>query len=130
MVIFFMDSNCFAGKPIIDCYRLSNRMEFSGCVLTLSCEKVLRDVLGLGSEAIKDYVDGFVLPYLVPLKDDEVRLRVVVWARKEQVGDVRGYVTRAFQSHNKDVSRKVHAKLDNTEIMIRCFLERAESPLI
>jgi hypothetical protein len=124
---FFIDSNCFAGKPIIDCYRLSNRLEFSGCVLTPSCEKTLQNALkGLVDNAIPlDIISSEVLSYLVPLKDGEERLWIIAWIQANQiVGDVRQFVVKAFQSHNKDMSRKVFTKLDNTEIMIRCLIER------
>jgi hypothetical protein len=50
----------------------------------------------------------------------------VAWAGGEKrIEDVRGFVVKAFQAHNKDISRGVYLKLDNTEIMIRCFRERA-----
>jgi len=123
---FFIDSNCFAGKPIINCYRLSNRMEFSGCVLTSDCGKILRACLdSTGNEDIKVIVDRYVLSYLVPLKDEEVRLWTVVWTIGGGViGDVRQYITKGFQAHNKDVHRNVYPKIENTEIMVRCFMER------
>lgn len=142
---FFLDSNCFAGKPIINCYRLSNRLELSGCVLTEHCEKVFEKIIHSYSDkvgenaakAMKDILKRIVMPYLVPLKGGEEKLMTLVWRRRTEEAkkmDVRQYIVKSFQAHNKDVSINVFPKIDNTEVMIRCFMERLllvyESPPI
>lgn len=123
---FYLDDHCFAGKPIINCYRLSEKLQFSGTVLTTECNDILNKISP--SRETEDFFKLFFYPYLVPLKDNkEERLMVLNWIYPIEKGDtipsdVRQYIVNAFHSHKKDISQKVLLKLENTEIMLRYFL--------
>lgn len=39
---FFLSGNCFAGKPIINCYRIGNQMDVAGCVITENCYQIVK----------------------------------------------------------------------------------------
>jgi hypothetical protein len=62
---FYIKENCFAGKPIINSYRLSQELQISGCAMTECLEKQFNAHLE-NEEALKKIRSVFVLPYLVP----------------------------------------------------------------
>lgn len=120
---FFLEANSFAGRPIINCYRLGSDMEISGCVLTSNCAMALKELIP--DFASSDVLQNALLLYLVPLKEGkEERLWTVAWLDEKPKKDFRHQVIKAFQGHNKDITRDVYSKIDNTEVMLRCFFER------
>ena len=119
---FFLRGKNFAGKPIVNCYRLSHELQFSGCAFTETSSKLF-DGIRKSSGEFKNLADGIVVKYLAPLKnDEEKKLSVInwIWAfddDKKIKKDVRQFVTTAFRAHNKDLSLKVLPKFENTEMM-------------
>jgi hypothetical protein len=120
---FFLNQQCFAGKPLVECYGLSNDLELAGCVITQNTENYFNELplpgkLGVKCKALKNY--------LVPFKNEEKRMAVIDWSHNivnQQKKDIRQYIVNQFKSHNKDISEKVMRKLNNTEIMLRCLLK-------
>ncbi len=39
---FFFSGNCFAEKPIINCYRIGSQMDVVGCVITEDCYQMIK----------------------------------------------------------------------------------------
>lgn len=119
------DKTCFAGTPIIDAYKLTNRLHFAGCVIT---EKATR----LAEEAIiHTGIDSHTLfaPYSVPTNEGEhLDANVLnVHCVRKLIGetlfkDISDYVREAFEAHGKSVDGAVPGKIENTEKYFR-FLE-------
>jgi hypothetical protein len=127
---FYIKENCFAGKSIINSYRLSQQLQISGCALTESLEK--RYFAHIESDRpFKEAKFLFVLPYLVPLKENSRKtLYVINWLCPfpawEVPPDLRQYVAEKFYAHNKDIPREALPKLENTEMTLRYFLSKRE----
>lgn len=120
--------SCFAGQPIIEAYRLSTKLQFSGCVLTNHFYSQLKTDLKQDEALRKENLKLF-LSYLVPLKkNEEERMGVINWLCPfgdwTIPDDLRQYVIRAFHRHSKDVPRNVIPKIENTEIMLRYFKDK------
>ncbi len=128
---FFIDGNCFAGKPIVGAYRFANNLQISGCALTTNVKKVLeKDLDNVSAELRDNIINHLLFMYLVPLKDGkEEKLLIVNWLKplddwEKTPDDIRQYVVDKFHAHNKDVHRKAFVKLENTEIILRYSLNR------
>lgn len=115
---FYIKENVFAGKPFIEAYELSNRLEMSGCVLTDG----LKDRIGKPTSELPNSLNLF--PYKVPLKaGKEAEHLVVDWLSPfvqwgEVPPDLRQYVVSKFSAFNKQVSSNVLPKIDNTEMIL------------
>lgn len=128
---FYIKENCFAGKPIINSYRLSQKLQLSGCAMTKELQEFLTDIES--AEALKQVEFPFVLPYLVPLKENiPEKLRLINWLCPlpdwKITCDLRQYVAEKFYAHNKDIPREALPKLENTEMTLRYFLSKREQP--
>lgn len=116
---FYIQDRTFAGRPFINAYRLANRLEISGCVLTKEAETEFRNCVE------KDAMDYLFFSYLVPLKNNEnKRCLALKWLCPygdwgEPPKDIRQYIADKFHAHNKDVPRDVFPKIDNTEMILR-----------
>ncbi|MCX5735370.1 MAG: hypothetical protein NTW68_13730 [candidate division NC10 bacterium] len=125
---YFVEDRSFAGKPIINCYRLGQSLDFSGGVMTKECSAVMDSVLLACRKEDADACEvweGFMgYDYLCPLRDQKwERHRVIDWSlwTGDEMKDVRGSVFKAFKDHNKDVGPDVIRKMENTEMMLRFF---------
>lgn len=135
---YFVEGNCFAGKPIVNSYRLSNKLEFSGCILsTKAAEQFESDKDQYRSKYTTDFkkyagfTEKLIFSCLAPLKNSEERRLLVNWHpiyKKwgETPNDIRRYVIDAFSSHNKDIPRKIYPYIDNTEIILRAMTSRKQ----
>lgn len=118
---FFLEGNCFAGKPIIDCYRLGSRLDFSGCVMTTSCRDRLLQLLTEKNDFNLELSD-FGYDYHCPCKNQSYEpLFLIRWLYNTvlQITDLRQYVYEAFKEHNKDIGVGVYDKMVNTELTLR-----------
>lgn len=123
---YFVSQNTFAGRPLVDCYRLGNSLEISGCVLTKELTEVMRVVNNFDKEYSSRFVEIFYTPYLVPLKNNIAeKIHIINWITslgelEETIqNDVRQYVYESFKYHNKDIMPVVMNKIENTEMTIR-----------
>jgi hypothetical protein len=120
---FFLSSQCFAGKPIIDCYRLASRLQLVGCAITPKCAAHIKEFAEKPSRTGTSAV--FMFPCLVMLKGGTTEKYMMLdwylpfnnWAPIEP--DVRSSIIKSFHAHNKDISPEAMQKIDNTEIIIR-----------
>lgn len=124
---YYKKEQCLAGKTIINGYRFSNQLEFSGCAL---CKDAYGQI-----KALKDYdydvIGSFLFEYLAPLKNNieekQMMLNWIVERAQKGLYEVRQYVFEAFHAHNKDVNGRAVQKLNNTENILRyCFLINKE----
>lgn len=127
---YYIKENCFAGKPIIDSYRLSQKLQISGCAMAKSFQKLFSAHMK-NDNSFKRVTSLFVQPYIVPLKKKNTRrLYIIDWSFPVPVWktplDLRQYVTEKFSSHNKIIPREALPKLINTEMTLRYFLSKRE----
>jgi hypothetical protein len=130
---FFVETNsCFAGKAIVDAYKLCTSLDFAGLV----CEEKVATVLKALWKP-RDY-DRLFVPYLSPVKRSpgEVRLTHINWTvfigpgkEVEVHSDIEMFVYRAFWAHGKDCDLSVEKKLYNTIKLVRRLLIALESPI-
>lgn len=116
---YYIKKNCFAGKPIIEGYELSNRLEFSGCVLCKRAEEEIKPFVD------SNLINSFVVKYLSPLKNNsEESLFLLNWVNhgSEKSFDLRQSLFNAFHAHNKVIPDSALNKLNNTEKIIRYFI--------
>lgn len=133
---FYIHGNNFAGKPIIDSFRLAQNLYFSGCVLTNKAGELLLskipDWSKEGNVNMFKVFNFMLLPYLAPLKDNaHNRLLLLNWLSHSLVGelpsipdDLRQYVNTAFHDHNKEIDDTVTPKIENTERILRWMKEK------
>jgi hypothetical protein len=130
---FFLSGNCFAGKPIINCYSIGEQMDAAGCVISNDFYKVIEDNnLNLGNrlshrlnfDCMNVNKNGInerckMLNWYYPYSN---------WGSTESI-DIRSYVINAFQSHGKDIAPDVISKVNNTEIMLHRAISDVNSKI-
>jgi len=130
---FFVEDRCFAGRPIINAYYVTQQLEFSGCVLDEEANSFISEVrkhlVKSGEHRILEKLDQTTILYLVPEKENtDERHRAINWVALDTpgftpiAGDVRELTTRAFLMHNKIAVPAVQGKINNTEMFIRHVL--------
>lgn len=122
---YFIQDHKFAGKPIIDSYRLAGNLQFSGCALANNAMNCIDELLDMADAKEKELIRNWVFRYMAPLTGREERLYLLDWlVGRHNIRDVRQAISTAFRTHNKDVSRDVYPKIENTEMVIRHMLAR------
>lgn len=100
---YVINGNSFAGIPIVNAYKLSNKLDMSVCVLTKDAAHKLNETFS-----------GFAIEYLIPTKDREEKLFTLGANPCDQNKDIREQVLSSFWKHNKDIPLSVKSKVDNT----------------
>lgn len=130
---FFIEDRCFAGRPIINAYRVAQDLEMSGCVLDESADAFVSDlrrslVQNQHTELIAR-LDQTTILYIPPTKlGEDERFRAINWVSLESPGfhafcdNVRDATLKAFLMHNKIAVPSVQGKINNTEMFIRHVL--------
>ncbi len=130
---FFIEDRCFAGRPIINAYRVAQDLEMSGCILDESADAFVSDlrralVQNQQTEALAK-LDQTTILYIAPTKlGEDERFRAINWVTLESPGfhafrdDVRDATMKAFLMHNKIAVPSVQGKIVNTEMFIRHVL--------
>lgn len=115
---YIMVNNFIAGLPIIESFKLGNRVEMEGVVLTgAAADNIIEGCKNCGFG-----IHHLISPYLVSMKDDiEEKLYVLTPSpcTTPIVGDLRQYVLASFWKHHKDIPQAVRNKVDNTEQYLR-----------
>jgi len=130
---FFIEDRCFAGRPIINAYYATQRLEFAGCVLDEAANDLVsewrRHLVMVNEQSLREKLDQTTILYLVPLKEHtDERYRTINWVAQDSpafapiAGDIREVTTRAFLMHNKIAVPSVQGKINNTEMFIRHVL--------
>ena len=108
-------SVCLAGKPIVEAYEISELLDFAGCVVAPSAEKLFRRALEF-------------FEYSVPLKGCQKQKMLVLnnyvthWHERELS---RPIIMENFGAFNKRVGIEVLPKINNT----LNFLEECKRPI-
>ena len=121
---FVTRKNCFAGKPIVEAYKTSQRLNLASCILTESAKEEFENLTSLNVNLSKWMETYLIYKYLIPFKDgesEEYILDLEINSKKYKK-DIRQAVLDGFWKHKKDIPISAHEKIDNTEKFIR-FLE-------
>ena len=122
---FFLKKYCFAGRPIINCYRVGQLLDFSGCIMTSRCRDAINTLIAKDDKLNVELGD-FGYEYLCPCRDQTYeRFLLLSWS-VGNAADIRQAVFEAFKAHNKDMGPGVERKLTNTELILR-FLRGKEA---
>lgn len=136
---FRVKEHCFAGKPIIDAYKLCHDLDLAACVMT---DNAYREVMNLVDsskrEKIKKLLDAFVIEYLIPRKSGKAdklptlnsltlrglkpKSKKTNVKSKDNKIDIRQYVFNSFWKHNKDIPQEALSKVANTEQYLRYII--------
>lgn len=130
---FFIQDRCFAGRPIINAYRVAQELEMSGAVLDENADAFVSElrrnlVQNQFTDALS-HLDQTTILYIPPTKLEEgERARAINWVSLDQTdseafqGNIRDVTLRAFLMHNKIAVPAVQGKINNTEMFIRHVL--------
>lgn len=126
---FIVEKNCFAGKAVVESYRLCEELDFSGLVCT--------DDLKKNIDASYEPIPKFLFEYLTPFKNEkEKKLLNINWiyfiADTDEFkngfrNDVDNRVLRSFWAHGKDCPISVDGKIRNTTKSLRKMIQIVES---
>lgn len=116
---FFVQEGCFAGRCIVNAYKLSSTIEMAACVLSDEAVTTFESIKNVENKGIRlrtrpRMFQMLVIPYLVPTKQGEVRMHTVK-ACLASNPDIHGKVMRAFWGNTKDIAQSVRPKIANTE---------------
>jgi hypothetical protein len=119
---FLIKDTCFAGKAIVNAYKLCDSLDFAGLVYSSSLGDSLPRILNFQK------THPSMIPYLSPKNGlKEEKLIQINWIlasldelkKKEILSDIETYVLRAFWAHNKDCPLSVDVKVQNTVKLCR-----------
>jgi hypothetical protein len=113
----------FAGKSIIESFRLAASQDWSGCAVDQKCLDALAGVFPLDKSAFSQ----LIVPYKIPVKNGcRAQGMAVTWFPSKMNDHPRRAVIRSFQAHGKVITEAVFSKITNTELFIEYLLERRE----
>ena len=130
---FIVKESCFAGRGIVESYRLCSQLDFSGLIVSPELlGRLTADQDTARPFFHKEFFRRFVVPILSPLKIgkserlEEQRLTHLNWLmftaghlRAQLESDVIQCVMSRFWAHDKDCPTSVDGKIRNTCKMIR-----------
>jgi hypothetical protein len=120
--------NIFAGKTIVDCYKETNNLNFSGLIISDNLHdhhysKYKNEII---DEAFKErynfiFDKNIIAKYLVNTKEGEKDKYIVNFLLDFDRIDITQYIFESFHKHNKKISNDVMEKIRNTEKLFRYF---------
>lgn len=127
----WVDDHCFVGKPIIECYKLANRTDWAGCVLTRAAKSRLKQLWSNPeSISIRICMEQVCLRYKVPMKSPRTvkehnskgRSQMVIkWfhddrraAPADMAPAIPGVARKSFKAHGKRLTKDAKRKLKHT----------------
>jgi len=131
---YFLKRSCFAGKPILDAFRLADNLDIAGCAFVPNAWSEVEEALKKGDEQIANFIKSISFKYEVPLKvgcsnvspfkkDKSESLTMVAFTLPDDwKGNVREKVQKAFTAYNRRIAGKVKTKFENTVLMMESFL--------
>ena len=121
---FYYYENIFAGKTIITCFTESEKLDFSGIIIT---EDAGEFVINSIAKKYKKYFGRCLLKYIVPLNNGREEEKYIIdWYTTSHdehiVNDLRNEIFNTFNMHNKTIDKSVKRKINNTKKIIKYFL--------
>lgn len=126
---YMVRETCFAGRPIVEAYLLSQDLDVAACVMTPDAYRQAHDVSTHPGEMknLSLHLPAMFFEYPVPLKDGRIKelqtLNILGigpdWFRKFVEGDIGQIVRSSFEGHGKTVLPQCERKVKNTEQLIQ-----------
>jgi len=112
---FVVQGTCFAGKAIVDAYKLADGLNFAGAVISPELSDWSKKIMGQAS-----YAALFHQPYLVPRKEKDPCIEEILNVaatyphERKWDGDIWQLVHECFEKHKKTIGEGVPDKIENT----------------
>lgn len=125
---FYISGNCFAGKSIIDSYKLGGNLNFSGCVFTNNAKEEAEKIFQTETKIYN--LNDLACNFYAPLKDNsQMTLLLPNWTHpfldfRVDCSDIRKTIFNSFLAYKKDIPVNVLKKIENTELSIQCLINR------
>lgn len=131
---YFVFENMFAGKVISECYKESEKLDFTGVMITKECYKnIIKN--SRNKEFIKLF-KSFVELIRVPLKNKVKKDRYIfnwiddlTWKknrRQKLISNTKIYIMEKMTAHNKTLNNKSMSKYNNSVYVIDRLCDFAE----
>jgi hypothetical protein len=124
---YYTNNACFAGKPIIDAYKISGQIQLVSCAITPDCAELMPK----GDLAGVNVNEGLLLRYSTPVKAEApLDLFLTNWSHpggnlfQPFPDDFAAEILKSFTAHNKSISRAVDGKRLNTELFLNACQAR------
>jgi hypothetical protein len=118
---FYCHNNIFAGDTIVDSFNESEKLNFSGLIITDNALKIIEE----NCDEKNFFIEECVNKYIVPIKHNiEEYKNIVEWSiniNEIKKMDVKQYIFETFHAHNKEIDLSVMEKIVNTEKRWRFF---------
>jgi hypothetical protein len=119
---YFVDKQCFVGRPIVHSYKAQASIDLSAIVLHDSSVKELQSIKA--NEHISEFFSNYIIEYPVPLRDGNINKQHLLSPsfpilKSPNSKDMRQFVANSFWDHNKNITPEVMNKLNNTELYFR-----------
>jgi hypothetical protein len=122
---YFFEQGFMVGKPFMEAYQLSQRLELAAVALTpnaaLLFQRIIEDEIGPDT-----YSNA--RNYLTPVRGGQESLYMLSPNTEELIEaaktDLAQWVYQKFSAHDKDVGLEVDAKIANTVKMCRFWIEK------
>jgi hypothetical protein len=119
---FYLNNNIFAGDTIINCFIESERLDFSGVILTNNSVKILeKQNTSMTNNFLKKYVTKYIVPLNNNSEENKYLIKWTVEISNSKINDIKQTIIESFHAHNKEVNSSVMKKINNTEKIIRFF---------
>jgi hypothetical protein len=119
--LYYLNKDCFAGKPFVDAYQTGKTQNWSGCVISNNLLKKCEQIIAQKKDSFKNLI--FKYPVVQKGEKSEIYL-AVNWVNLftkpflQLNRDVRGDLAKIFSSFKKNVDPKTLSKIHNTEMFM------------
>ena len=117
--------SCFAGRAIVEAYRMETSLDLAACVLDESELNNMYEQVSDDKEG-KELINDIIVRYMTPLKDKTYKklplLNFMIAEGpkpKPVTSDLHQMVLESFWAHNKDITLSAEIKASNTEHFLR-----------
>jgi hypothetical protein len=118
---YLVEKTCFAGRPIVEAYKLANDINCAGVVIADSAIELFKpDIIEAETSEFLHFDYSF--PSVTGAFAERAALNVmfsVLEDQKKWAGDIRQLVHESFWAHNKSNGPGVPEKIENTEGLLR-----------
>lgn len=122
---YLVSKSCFAGRVIVDAYRVETSLNLAGCSIDEGLVEMMK------REPKTEWIETIFVGYMTPLTDGQHKkmslLNYLVPDRvspKPNAVDIPQLVLNSFWAHRKDITQSAETKAKNTETFLRFLLHR------
>lgn len=114
---FAVAGRCFAGKPIVEAYKVGHDLNLSAIVLTIGAQTEAQKIPN-----VKRLLEVTTFDFLVPrkiLQPNKIMTLYPTFSQNPYQGDIRQLIVDSFSKHGKDIGPDVVPKVENTDLFFR-----------